>query len=145
MQEDPMRRMMTSTLALAALGAASLAAQYPATRPPADTGKKQPAIRAAAESVSQRSSLSSLLTQSRQAGLPDAKVQGLYDQLRRNGVADADAQRAVSGEVALVRAGGTKQNFGTTVNQQIARGLRGRDLSTAIRHEQDRQRKKATP
>lgn len=136
-----MRGLTRSSLALAALCTSPLSAQIP--RPPADTGTKPPAIRAAAESVSRRSSLSGLLTQSRQVGLPDAQVQGLYDQLRQRGVADADAQQLVAGEVESVRAGAARQTFGSAVNQQVARGLRGRELATAIRAEQQRRRAKA--
>jgi hypothetical protein len=137
-----MRRVIRSSLTIAALCAAPLGAQIPVPRPPADTAAKPPAIRAAAESVSRGGSLNALYTQSRQAGLPDAQVRGLYDQLRQRGVADADAQQLVSSEVASVRAGAPKQAFGSVVNQQVARGLRGRDLAAAIRAEQQRRRTK---
>lgn len=118
-----MIRPLLPLAALAALLATALAAQQPAPRtadPAPPTG------------------LAAILKQSRQVGLPDTQVQGLFDQLRRRGVPEVEAQEAVAGEVESVRAGAAKGSFGAYVNQQIARGLRGRDLSAAIRAEHQR-------
>ena len=138
-----MRRLPMTCVLLALAGGRPLGAQLP-PRPPADTAKKPPK-RAAADSLTGAGSLSGLLQQSKAVGLPDTQVQGLYEQLRRRGVPDADAQRVVSGEIESVRAGAPPRTFGASVNQQIARGLRGRELAAAIKADQERRRSKPKP
>jgi hypothetical protein len=117
-----MTRAVLALAPLAALIASGAAAQQPAPR----------------TTTTPPTTLAGIIEQSRRVGLPDTQVQGLYSRLLGRGVPEAEAQQVVAGEVETVRRGAAKQNFGAYVNQQIGRGLRGRDLSAAIKAEHQR-------
>lgn len=79
--------------------------------------------------------LPALGTEARRAGVADSQVRGLLDALRGRGLPAADAEAVLQEEVAAVRAGGPKANFGAFVQRQLEAGLRGRALAEAIRAE----------
>jgi len=78
-----------------------------------------------------------LVTEARRAGVNDAPVRGLLEALRRRGLPAADAEVVVHEELAAVRAGAPKDNFGAFVHRQLEAGLRGRALAEAIRAEHE--------
>lgn len=77
--------------------------------------------------------------EARDAGVPDGQVRDILGVLRRTRVPADDAQRVLDQEVRVVREGGPKDNFGAFVQTQLDAGLRGRELSEAIREEHRRQ------
>lgn len=79
--------------------------------------------------------LPSLVTEARQSGVANTAIRALLDEFRREGLAAAEAARVVQEEIDAVNAGGAKDNFGSFVHAQLAAGLRGRALATAIRAE----------
>jgi hypothetical protein len=81
--------------------------------------------------------LPALATEARRAGVADTQVRGMLDALKRRGVPAADAAAVVEEEVAAVRAGAPKENFGAFVQGRLAAGLRGRALADAIRAEHE--------
>lgn len=74
----------------------------------------------------------------RRAGIPSGTIWDVLDSLRNRRVPAADAEQIVRGEVEAVERGAPKENFGAFVNQQLARGLRGRELAAAIHAEHAR-------
>jgi len=106
-------------LTLAALFAAASLAQV---------GDASPAILRALR-------LPALATEARRAGVPEAAVRGVLDELRRRGLPADEAALVVGEEVDAVHAGAPKENFGAFVQRQLDAGLRGRALAEAIRAE----------
>lgn len=74
----------------------------------------------------------------RNAGVADSLIRIVLREARRRGVPAGDAQEAVEAETEAVRAGAPKDNFGAFVQEQLAAGLRGRDLAAAVRAEHAR-------
>lgn len=74
----------------------------------------------------------------RRAGIPSGTVWDVLDSLRRRRVPAGDAEVILRTEVEAVEAGAPKENFGAFVNEQLARGLRGRELAAAIHAEHAR-------
>lgn len=74
----------------------------------------------------------------RNAGVADSLIRIVLREARRRGLPAGDAQEAVEAETEAVRAGAPKDNFGAFVQEQLAAGLRGRDLAAAIRAEHAR-------
>lgn len=74
----------------------------------------------------------------RDAGVSDAQVRGVLDAIRRSGLPPEDGYRVLEQEVAVVREGGPKENFGAFVQSQLDAGLRGQELAQAIRAEHRR-------
>ena len=72
------------------------------------------------------------------AGIPSGTIWEVLDSLRRRRVPAADAEQIMRGEVEAVERGAPKENFGSFVNAQLARGLRGRELAAAIHAEHAR-------
>lgn len=82
--------------------------------------------------------LPALVTEARRAGVADSQVRDVLDALRRRGLPAADAEAVLQEEVAAVRGGASKANFGAFVQRQLEAGLRGRALAEAIRAEHGR-------
>lgn len=76
--------------------------------------------------------------EARQTGVPDTKIGGVLDVLRRGGVSAGDAEEVIAGEVAATVAGQPKDNFGAFVQEQHRLGKRGRALAAAIHAEHAR-------
>lgn len=74
----------------------------------------------------------------RDAGVPSPLVQKLLDGLRRSGLPPEDGVLVLQEETRVVREGGPKDNFGAFVQSQLDAGLRGQELSAAIREEHRR-------
>jgi hypothetical protein len=74
----------------------------------------------------------------RQAGVPDSQVRDVLRRTRERGVPAEDAQRTIEQETEAVERGGDRGEFGKFVQSQIDAGLRGRELSEAIRAEHAR-------
>ena len=105
----------------------TLAALF-AAAPLAQVGDASPAILWALR-------LPALATEARRAGVPEAAVRGVLDELRRRGLPADEAAQVVGVEVDAVNAGAPKDNFGGFVRRQLDAGLRGRALAEAIRAE----------
>jgi hypothetical protein len=105
----------------------TLAALF-AAAPLAQVGDASPAILRALR-------LPALATEARRAGVPEAAVRGVLDELRRRGLPADEAAQVVGVEVDAVNAGAPKDNFGGFVRRQLDAGLRGRALAEAIRAE----------
>ena len=99
-----------------------------AVAPLAQLGDASPAILRALQ-------LPALATEARRAGVPEAAVQGVLDELRRRGLPADEAALVVREEVDAVNAGAPKDNFGEFVHRQLDAGLRGQALAEAIRAE----------
>lgn len=99
-----------------------------AVAPLAQLGDASPAILRAFQ-------LPALATEARRAGVPEAAVQGVLDELRRRGLPADEAVLVVREEVDAVHAGAPKDNFGGFVRRQLDAGLRGQALAEAIRAE----------
>jgi hypothetical protein len=99
-----------------------------AVAPLAQLGDASPAILRALQ-------LPALATEARRAGVPEAAVQGVLDELRRRGLPADEAVLVVREEVDAVQAGAPKDNFGGFVRRQLDAGLRGQALAQAIRAE----------
>lgn len=82
--------------------------------------------------------LPQIVEQARQVGVEETKIRVILDSLQQRGVSANDAEMILRDEVEAVRAGAPQENFGAVVNAHLARGLRGRDLATAIRAEHAR-------
>jgi len=111
------------TLALLTAMAPAAAQELPKT-------PKQKAVSATA--------LPEIVAEAREVGVKESAIQSLLDGLRNGGVAADDAESLLRVEVEAVKAGAPKENFGAVVQAQLARGLRGRELSAAIRAEHQR-------
>lgn len=74
----------------------------------------------------------------RRVGIPSGTIWDVLDSLRRGRVPAGDAEQIVRRETEAVEAGAPKENFGAFVNEQLARGLRGRELAAAIHAEHAR-------
>jgi len=97
--------------------------------------QSQPLDSAAIASLKRILRLPQTTADARQAGVPDSAIRVVLDQIRRRGVPAGDAQEAVEAETEAVKAGAPKDNFGAFVQEQLAAGKRGRELSAAIRAE----------
>jgi hypothetical protein len=97
--------------------------------------QSQPLDSAAIASLKRVLRLPQTTADARQAGVPDSAIRVVLDQIRRRGVPAGDAQDAVEAETEAVKAGAPKDNFGAFVQEQLAAGKRGRELSAAIRAE----------
>ena len=113
------------SLILFTAAAASVAAQQPLPQTP-----KQKAVATTA--------LPEIVAEARQVGVSEGVIRGILDSLQRRGVPANDAESVLRDEVAAVKAGAPKENFGAVVHAQLARGLRGRDLAAAIKAEHAR-------
>lgn len=71
----------------------------------------------------------------RDRGVPVEEVESAIEGARRNGVAPSEATTLFEEAVVSVEENGPIENFGGFVQQQLERGLRGRDLAAAIRAE----------
>ena len=76
-----------------------------------------------------------LVTQARRAGVTEVVLNDVLEGLRRRGLPAAEATLVVGEEVAALRAGASKDTFGSFVQTQLDAGLRGRELAHAIRAE----------
>jgi len=111
------------TMALLAAAASAAAQELPKT-------PKQKAVSATA--------LPEIVAEARDIGVKESAIQSLLDSLRHGGVPADDAESVLRLEVEAVKAGSPKENFGSVVQAQLARGLRGRELAAAIRTEHQR-------
>lgn len=82
--------------------------------------------------------LPAIADDARQSGVPDSRVSGVLDQIRRRQLPAGDASRVMDEELRAVREGGPTDNFGAFVQTQLDAGLRGRALAEAIRREHAR-------
>jgi hypothetical protein len=105
----------------------------------APAGAPQTRVPTAADSAVLRAlDLPQIFQRARTAGIPDSSLRGMIDAIRRRGVPPEDVAPAVELEVEEVERGGSKDNFGSFVRAQVESGLRGRELSAAIRAERER-------
>lgn len=94
-----------------------------------------PQVDESVSSILQALRLPALITEARQAGVPEETVRGVLDIFRRRDLPADEAVLVVQEEVDAVHAGGPKDNFGGFVQRQLEAGLRGRALAEAIRAE----------
>ena len=71
----------------------------------------------------------------RERGVPVEEVESAIEGARRSGVAPSEATTVFEAAVVSVEENGPIENFGGFVQQQLERGLRGRELADAIRAE----------
>lgn len=71
----------------------------------------------------------------RERGVPVEEVESAIEGARRSGVAPSEATAVFQEAVVSVEQNGPIENFGGFVQQQLERGLRGRELADAIRAE----------
>lgn len=71
----------------------------------------------------------------RERGVPVEEVESAIEGARRSGVPASEATEVFEGAVVSVEENGPIENFGGFVQQQLERGLRGRELADAIRAE----------
>jgi hypothetical protein len=122
---------MTIALLIAAGGQLARAQQRrPAPVTAADSAK--------IEQIQRILHLPQTIERARQAGVPDSQVREVLRRTRERGVPAEDAQRAIEMETEAVERGEKAGDFGKFVQSQIDAGLRGRDLSDAIRAEHAR-------
>jgi len=76
--------------------------------------------------------------EARKAGVPDSTVKTVLDILRKKEVPPEDVDVILSAERDAAREHGPTDNFGAFVQSQLDKGLRGRELSAAIRAEHAR-------
>lgn len=74
----------------------------------------------------------------REAGVPDEEVESVIEAARRRRVPPQETQQVLEQTLESVREHGPVDNFGAFVQDQLAAGLRGRDLAAAIRAEHAR-------
>jgi hypothetical protein len=119
---------MRVPMTLIALAAVAVPASAQEAPPAADSSRRVPDIL----------NLPQVVEAARRAGIPSGKVGEVLDSLRRRRVPAEDAGQILRGETEKVQAGEPKENFGAFVQEQLARGLRGRELADAIHAEHAR-------
>lgn len=126
------RTCMTIALLIAAGGQLARAQEQrrPAPKPAPDS--------TAIDQIQRILHLPQTIERARQAGVPDSQVREVLRRTRERGVPAEDAQRAIEMETEAVGRGEKAGDFGKFVQSQIDAGLRGRDLSAAIRAEHAR-------
>ncbi len=119
-----MKRFHVSLSIVVLLLAGTVAAQAPES---GDASPKERLLRAIR--------LPSTADEARQAGVPDEQVREALNVVRGHGIDAGDAQLVLEEEVRSVKENGPIENFGAFVRSGLDRGLRGRELASAIRAE----------
>jgi len=119
-----MKRLLVSLAVTLPLFAAGVLAQN------TDTGQDSPR-----ERILRVIRLPRTADEARQAGVPDQQVREALSEVRNRGIGAGDAQIVLEEEVRCVKEDGPIDNFGAFVRSGLDRGLRGRDLASAIRAE----------
>jgi hypothetical protein len=88
------------------------------------------------ERVKEALGLPQTAKESRDAGVPEEKVQEVLEAARTRGVPASETRKILVTENEEIRRGGDPENFGAAVQQMKASGLRGRELAEAIHAEQ---------
>ena len=87
------------------------------------------------QSILQAIRLPKATQEARALGVPDDDIRGILDQARRQQVPPSALTEVLEGECESIREHGPIDNFGAFVQGKLDQGLRGRDLSAAIRAE----------
>ena len=122
--------MAVLVVAAAAQGARAQEQRRPAPTPAPDSAK--------IEQIQRILRLPQTIERARQAGVSDSQVREVLRRTRERGVPAEDAQRTIEQETEAVERGGDRGEFGKFVQSRIDAGLRGRELSEAIRAEHAR-------
>ena len=89
-----------------------------------------------ADRVIRASRLPRATTDAREAGVEEEKIEEVIRDAREGGLPAGETEEILVIETEEVRSGGDPENFGATVHQLKASGLRGRELAEAIHAEQ---------
>jgi hypothetical protein len=88
------------------------------------------------ERVNEALGLPQTAKESRDAGVPEEKVQEVLEAARTRGVPASETRKILVIENEEIRRGGDPENFGAVVHHLKESGLRGRELAEAIHAEQ---------